>query len=74
MSTITNTTIVSPISLSTSSNYTSPLTITTTDIINAGTNGRNDAALDANSALSYYLLNQGRVSAAGTVVAGRRGW
>jgi hypothetical protein len=48
--------------------YPSPLTITTAGYVNAGTNGAHNAAVYAEAAASLYLLNEGRIRAAGTVI------
>src|SRR5271154_3911643 len=47
--------------------YPSPLTITSTGYVNAGTNGFNSAAVYAAAAQSLALYNYGRIRAAGTV-------
>src|SRR5215469_15092257 len=53
--------------------YASPLGITSTGYVNAGTNGASygptvQAAVVAEAAAPLYLLNQGRIRAAGTVI------
>lgn len=48
--------------------YLSPLTITSSGYVNAGTSGLNGAAVYAAAAASLYLLNQGRIKGTGTVV------
>ena len=53
--------------------YPSPLTITNSGIINAGTNGFNGAAVYAAAAQSLELDNDGRIFAAGTVVGVHEG-
>jgi hypothetical protein len=47
--------------------YLSPLTITSTGYIDAGTNGIDNAAVLALGTTSLYLLNQGRIHATGAV-------
>src|SRR5215472_658271 len=48
--------------------YASPLTVTSTGYVNAGTNGANGAAVYAAAPAALTLINQGRIKAAGTVI------
>src|SRR5262245_6596372 len=70
MSSISNT-ITSGIELATTSSpgtYASPLTITSTGYVNAGTSGFGSGAVYASGAAVLTLVNQGRIRAAGTVI------